>query len=197
MYFFSRGTKYSRFPNWLDRWLRMRKELGLLMMFFASIHACAYCLVFTRAKGSTPFPEPNFENQTVDWDTEVEVIPTLKDMSFKQNFYLCCGVLAYAFTVILGITSLPSVSSSLSWREFRLIQSKLGWLCLVLAFVHCLVESLPDGTFGFSCGVFPGSNNIAMWPAYVTIGLKIPLILMDRRLTRIRKGRDVSGMCCC
>merc|ERR1712109_90308 len=35
-----RGTKYSRFPRFLDSWLRMRKQLGLLMMFAASIHAC-------------------------------------------------------------------------------------------------------------------------------------------------------------
>ena len=33
-----RGTKYSRFPNWLDNWLKMRKQLGLLMLFAASIH---------------------------------------------------------------------------------------------------------------------------------------------------------------
>jgi len=33
-----RGTKYSRFPNWLDKWLKMRKQIGLLMLFSASIH---------------------------------------------------------------------------------------------------------------------------------------------------------------
>jgi len=33
-----RGTKYSRFPNWLDTWLKIRKQLGLLMLFAASIH---------------------------------------------------------------------------------------------------------------------------------------------------------------
>ena len=33
-----RGTKYSRFPNFLDQWLKMRKYLGLLMLFTASIH---------------------------------------------------------------------------------------------------------------------------------------------------------------
>ena len=33
-----RGTKYSRFPNWLDRWLKMRKQLGLLMLFSACLH---------------------------------------------------------------------------------------------------------------------------------------------------------------
>ena len=33
-----RGTKYSRFPQWLDQWLRMRKQLGLLMLGIASLH---------------------------------------------------------------------------------------------------------------------------------------------------------------
>ena len=33
-----RGTKYSRFPAWLDRWLKMRKQLGLLMLFSACLH---------------------------------------------------------------------------------------------------------------------------------------------------------------
>ena len=34
----ARGTKYSRFPNWLDRWMKMRKQLGLLMLFSAAMH---------------------------------------------------------------------------------------------------------------------------------------------------------------
>ena len=33
-----RGTKYSRFPNFLDQWLKMRKYLGLLMLLSASMH---------------------------------------------------------------------------------------------------------------------------------------------------------------
>lgn len=44
-----RGTKYSTFPAWLDRWLRMRKQLGLLMLAHASVHACFYLLVGLRA----------------------------------------------------------------------------------------------------------------------------------------------------
>ena len=31
----SRGTKYSVFPGWLDAWLRLRKQLGLLMLLSA------------------------------------------------------------------------------------------------------------------------------------------------------------------
>ena len=43
---YSRGTKYQRFPGWLDRWLKMRKALGLLMLFSASLHFIIYALFF-------------------------------------------------------------------------------------------------------------------------------------------------------
>lgn len=34
------GTKYKRFPQWLDRWMSSRKQFGLLSFFFAALHAC-------------------------------------------------------------------------------------------------------------------------------------------------------------
>lgn len=33
-----RGTKYQRFPCWLDAWLLRRKQLGLLSFLFAALH---------------------------------------------------------------------------------------------------------------------------------------------------------------
>jgi hypothetical protein len=38
-----RGTKYSRFPKLLDSWLKMRKQLGLLMLFSACLHVSRTC----------------------------------------------------------------------------------------------------------------------------------------------------------
>lgn len=45
-----RGTKYSRFPNWLDDWLKMRKQLGLLMLFSASLHVCRFKFPYGKDK---------------------------------------------------------------------------------------------------------------------------------------------------
>ncbi|KAG8548210.1 hypothetical protein GDO81_026163, partial [Engystomops pustulosus] len=39
-----RGTKYSRFPDWLDRWMLCRKQLGLVALSYAFLHAI-YTLV--------------------------------------------------------------------------------------------------------------------------------------------------------
>lgn len=39
-----RGTKYRRFPNWLDHWMLCRKQLGLVALGFAFLHVI-YTLV--------------------------------------------------------------------------------------------------------------------------------------------------------
>lgn len=33
-----KGTKYQRFPSWLDNWLQRRKQLGLLSFLCATLH---------------------------------------------------------------------------------------------------------------------------------------------------------------
>ncbi|XP_004646884.2 metalloreductase STEAP1 [Octodon degus] len=33
------GTKYKKFPPWLDKWMLTRKQFGLLSFFFAVLHA--------------------------------------------------------------------------------------------------------------------------------------------------------------
>ncbi|XP_069770375.1 metalloreductase STEAP2 isoform X2 [Narcine bancroftii] len=45
------GTKYRRFPVWLEHWLQCRKQLGLLSFFFASLHAVySLCLPMRRSE---------------------------------------------------------------------------------------------------------------------------------------------------
>lgn len=39
-----RGTKYSRFPDWLDKWMLCRKQLGLVALAYAFLHVL-YTLV--------------------------------------------------------------------------------------------------------------------------------------------------------
>lgn len=46
------GTKYKRFPRWLDRWLCSRKQLGLLSFLCAGLHAVySACLTLRQAAG--------------------------------------------------------------------------------------------------------------------------------------------------
>lgn len=42
--------------------------------------------------------------------------------AWLSDSYLAVGILGFGFYVLLGITSLPSVSNALSWREFSFVQ---------------------------------------------------------------------------
>jgi hypothetical protein len=57
---------------------------------------------------------------------EVSVETTEKKETLLYNAYLLAGVIGFGAAIILGLVSLPSVSKSLSWQEFRLIQVNIG-----------------------------------------------------------------------
>lgn len=194
-----RGTKYSRFPTWLDNWLKMRKQLGLLMLFAASIHAClsvAYMapryndLIYGEPvqvsvhvmEGEGWGPRTESENRTV-----VKVYGGEK-MTWQGECFLMSGVFGFALVVLLGISSLPSVSASLTWKEFAFIQSGLGWVAMILLCAHDMFYGWKymDGP---SCGI-PSSFQYVLYIPFLTILLKLPLVLppFSTHLTKIRAG---------
>ncbi|NXH17133.1 STEA4 Metalloreductase, partial [Bucco capensis] len=112
-----RGTKYQRFPAWLDTWMLCRKQLGLVALAFASVHVL-YTLVipirsFVRWRISSSILSQALSNKTAPLDTS---------KAWISDSYLALGILGFFFFVLLGITSLPSVSNSVNWREFRFVQ---------------------------------------------------------------------------
>ncbi|KAG0725066.1 Metalloreductase STEAP4 [Chionoecetes opilio] len=162
----TRGTKYSQFPGWLDRWLKSRKQLGLLMLLNALLHTLVmFC---------------NSESQ-LSWTS-----------SWHKNTFLACGCYAILLAGILGLTSLPSVSGSMTWREFSFVQSVLGWLTLLLATLHlvfCYWDKLIKADF--KC-YLPSSGQFVIVIPLLTIVLKLPLLLpcVDSVLTNIRQGYE-------
>lgn len=50
------------------------------------------------------------------------------------------GAYALIMAGVLGITSLPSVASSMTWREFAFVQSVLGWVTLVAGTMHLILD---------------------------------------------------------
>jgi len=197
-----KGTKYSRFPNWLDKWLKMRKQLGLLMLFSASIHMCMSVALMSPTQYDLAYGDSveiiTTVNKKHNW-TFSEEIPNQKvkvygseKMHWRGECFLAAGVSAYALAVLLGITSLPSVTNVLTWKEFAFVQSKLGWLCLILACAHDMFYGWPYiGPGNESCYV-PPTFQYALYVPLITILLKLPLVfpLVDRYLSKIRSGYE-------
>ncbi|NXT25308.1 STEA4 Metalloreductase, partial [Syrrhaptes paradoxus] len=112
-----RGTKYCRFPDWLDKWMLCRKQLGLVALAFASLHVL-YTLVipirsFVRWRISSRILSQALNNVTEPLNTT---------HAWLSDSYLALGILGFFLFVLLGITSLPSVSNNVNWREFRFVQ---------------------------------------------------------------------------
>ncbi|XP_040287058.1 metalloreductase STEAP4-like isoform X1 [Bufo bufo] len=181
-----RGTKYSRFPDCLDQWMLCRKQLGLLGLAYAFLHAI-YTLVMPI-------------RYYVRWWTNSYLITQIKDNStypfsnyyaWLSDSYVALGILGFFFYVLLGITSLPSVSNAVNWREFRFVQSKLGYLTLVLCTAHTLVYGGDRFIFGpFYRWYLPPVFVVSLIIPCAVLAMKFILIIpcLDQKITRIRQG---------
>ena len=91
--------------------------------------------------------------------TTVKIYGTEK-MTWQGECFLMTGVLGFALVGLLAISSLPSVSASLTWKEFAFIQSGLGWLAMILLCGHNMFYGWKymDGP---SCGI-PSSFQVRL-----------------------------------
>ena len=93
-----------------------------------------------------------FGTQKMKWRGECFLM-TVTDM--KNHIWLhssYSGVFGFALVVLLGITSLPSVTATLSWKEFAFVQSGLGWTALIFLCAHDMFYGWPYMN-GPSCGI--------------------------------------------
>ncbi|XP_029444685.1 metalloreductase STEAP4 [Rhinatrema bivittatum] len=185
-----RGTKYSRFPNWLDQWMLCRKQLGLVALAFAFLHVL-YTLVipiryYVKWRSNYYVINQIKKNETSVFETKA---------AWRTDSYIALGMLGFLFYVILGITSLPSVSNVVNWREFRFVQSKLGYLTLLLCTGHTLI-------FGWDKFLYTSRYRWYL-PLPYMLSLVIPCIVLvikfvlmtpcvDKTITKIRQGWERS-----
>ncbi|XP_023423102.1 STEAP1 protein isoform X2 [Cavia porcellus] len=128
------GTKYKKFPPWLDKWMLTRKQFGLLSFFFAVLHAI-YSLSYPMRR-SYRYKLLNWAYQQVQQNKEDAWI---EHDVWRMEIYVSLGIVGLAILALLAVTSIPSISDSLTWREFHCIQSKLGIVSLLLGTMHALI----------------------------------------------------------
>ncbi|XP_058381016.1 metalloreductase STEAP4 [Diceros bicornis minor] len=181
-----RGTKYRRFPDWLDHWMLCRKQLGLIALGFAFLH-----VIYTLVIPIRYYVRWMSRNMTITQATTKKENPFSTSTAWLNDSYISLGILGFFLFVLLGITSLPSVSNTVNWREFRFVQSKLGYLTLILCTAHTLVYG---GKRFLSPSILrwylPSAYVIALIIPCTVLVSKFILILpcIDRTLTRIRQG---------
>lgn len=180
------GTKYRRFPAWLDAWLRSRKQLGLCSFLCAALHA-VYSLSLPMRK-SARYKMLNAAFKQVKAGQEDSWV---EEEVWRMELYVSVGILALGLLSLLALSSLPTVGNTLNWREFSFIQSRLGYAGLTMATLHTLI-------YGWNRGLDPGRYQFYLPPTFLLVavlpcgvllarlGLSLPCVA--RRLGRIRKG---------
>ncbi|XP_069815637.1 STEAP1 protein [Dendropsophus ebraccatus] len=185
-----RGTKYRRFPHWLDTWMLRRKQFGLLGFFFAAMHVL-YSLSYPMRR-SYRYKLLNWAYQQVQQQREDSWI---EEDVWRMEIYVCLGIIALAILSVLAVASIPAVGDGLSWREYNFIQSQLGHVALFLCTVHALV-------FAWNKWV---DRKQFLWytpPTFMLVVL-LPLVVLlckaalllpcfNRRVQKIRSGWESS-----
>jgi metalloreductase STEAP2 len=130
------GTKYRRFPNWLDKWLKARKQLGLWAFYYGSFHAII-SLIYLNP-GYLGYMETWYRKMHMENLTKYDSPYHIPMLTYHAELSMLFGIASFLLMALLAVTSINSVGSVLNWKEWRFVQTKLGYASLVFAFGHDL-----------------------------------------------------------
>ncbi|XP_053487336.1 STEAP family member 1B-like isoform X1 [Ictalurus furcatus] len=186
-----RGTKYSSFPVWLENWMGVRKQLGLLAFLLACLHAI-YSLSYPMRR-SYRYKLLNWAYQQVQEKKENSWV---EDDVWRMEIYISLGILGLGILALVAISSLPSVMSTLNWREFQCVQRILGHVALFLCMAHALVYGWRKWVeLKHYVWYTPPSFILASFLPGVVLLLKAVLAMpcFNKRLERIQHGWERPG----
>ena len=180
------GTKYKRFPNWMDHWMKSRKMLGLYSLFFSCWHVLISAIYISPATMPEWYQTTKIHlpDNTTGFSFHVS-----SRMNWIGESTISIGVLALMLMSLVGLTSLPSVGEILNWREWRFFQSRLGHVTLLLVVGHVLIMSVPMWIRFPKILIISNRFYCLVLPALVFL-LKIILLIpcIDSYVTKIRQG---------
>lgn len=114
---------------------------------------------------------------------------------WRIEMYISFGIMSLGLLSLLAVTSIPSVSNALNWREFSFIQSTLGYVALLITTFHVLIygwkRAFAEEYYRFYTP--PNFVLALVLPSVVLLG-KMMLLLpcIGRKLRRIKKGWEKS-----
>lgn len=189
------GTKHIRFPAWLDRWLKSRKQLGLVAFTLVVIHVIMSVLIMSPTYLSSWYQSTAV---TIPGNLSQDLtLPLETWMIWKGEAACLIGILAFICLCVIAISTIPSVTNTLNFREWRFVQSKLGHLALLLSLGHVITMGAPGWATGlmitvrsitFLCSIIP---SIA-----IVLKLLLSLPCISSYIKKIRQGWERNPADC-
>lgn len=190
------GTKHIQFPAWLNRWLLARKQLGLIAFILVCVHVIMSLLILSPTYLSSWFQSTTIiipGNRTGDIK-----IPIKTWMVWKGEAACLLGILAFVCMCIIAVSTFPSVTRTLNWREWRFVQSQLGHVTLFLSICHVVVMGAPGWAKGGPVKTIQSITFLSLIIPFITLLCKIIFTFpcVDRRVQKIRRGWEASYSKC-
>jgi len=113
-------------PRFLIWGCSIRKQVGLLSLYFVLLHACMMLLIF----GGEYFGFL-IDDGYMEWNTEASMLT---------------AVLSTSLFTITGIASLPSVAHEMNKAQFMLVFGPVVWSALALGVMHVMFLGVPSWT---------------------------------------------------
>jgi predicted dinucleotide-binding enzyme len=152
-------------PIWLTRFLAIRKHLGLVSLWFLSLHIIMSLLLFN----------PGYYGKFF-----ITKDGTSKLNSIGENSFLFATI-GTGLYVILGICSLPSVGAQMTNRQWQMVYGPVAWFALACGTIHVLVMGVKgwNDQEGWPGNLPPITLTATMVPL-ATIFLKLMQIVVCR-----------------
>ncbi|XP_041352029.1 metalloreductase STEAP4-like isoform X2 [Gigantopelta aegis] len=182
------GTKHKHFPKWMDSWLRYRKQFGVICFVLVSTHVIMSVLLMSPTYYSSWFQSPAIH---IPRNTSEDLhLPMKVWMTWKGEAACLVGIVAYVMLCVTAITTLPSVADTLNWREWRLLQSKLGHVILVLSVTHVIVMGAPGWIKENSAKIIQSITFLSIILPTIVLLMKFILLLpyVSSYVRKIRRG---------
>ncbi|XP_055867821.1 metalloreductase STEAP4-like [Biomphalaria glabrata] len=183
MYHLVNDTKYHKFPKWLDSWLAARRQIGLVAFALTSMHV----YISTLLLRPTYFPS---------WFNCSVIAPGLDGsdtwMNWKGELSCLTGLLGMLAMCVLAVITIPGVTDSLNWAEWRFLQSKCGCLALLFSTGHAWVMGAPVWmNYTRWVDVLTSETFVSSFLPALVVVLRViqSLPFIRHSLIRIRKGR--------
>lgn len=110
-------------PDLLLWGLNMRKELGVISLFFLLCHAIMSLTIWNAGYFYWSYDDPTNVMAKYLWHVETAM------------FF---GIVGFGLYVVLGICSLPSVAAAMTSRQWQFVYGVVSWTALIFGLCHNL-----------------------------------------------------------
>ena len=131
-------SNHITLPQWLLSWIKVRQKFGLIALWLVSFHCLLSISQVSPAYFSKWYKKYKYivsANMTED----LTVATSLK-MAWYGELCILLGLLAFSLMAVVGLTSVSSIGNRMTRRQWKLVHTYIGHVCLALSVIHVLTK---------------------------------------------------------